>query len=339
MNSDSGDLAAGSQATEDRAGTIMRRAREAKGLSLAEVATRTRVPLRHLQAIEEGDYGALPGLTYCAGFARAYARAVGLDEVSLVAKVRGEVDATGEFTSPYEVDEPADPARIPPRALAWAAAIVAILIIGGYALWRMQTNAVPEQDFAAQEASSPATTAVRRPAPQSAAPASGPVVLTAVDDVWLRIYDAAGADLFEGTMKRGDSFTVPSDANGPMILTGRADALAVTVGGHSVPPLGSAERTVSDLPISAAALLARPPQPTEGAVQNMEQRTNQGTGARVQAAAPRAAASSPRRPEAPRTQPAAPQAVQANPPQSAAPSPPQPESTPAASAPTATPSN
>ncbi len=296
MNSDSGEPAAGGQATEERAGTIMRRARDAKGLSLAEVATRTRVPLRHLQAIEDGDYGALPGLTYCAGFARAYARAVGLDEVSLVAKVRGEVDATGEFTSPYEVDEPADPARIPPRALAWAAAIVAILIIGGYALWRMQTNAVPEQDFATQETPAPVTVAERRPAPQTAVPTSGPVVLTAVDDVWLRIYDADGKDLLERTMKRGESFTVPADANGPMILTGRADALAVTVGGHPVPPLGSAERTVADLPISAAALLARPPQPAEGAARDAA-----GTQAPPPAgqAAPRAAAS-PTRQTAPR---------------------------------------
>ena len=46
-----------------------------------------------------------------------------------------------------------------------------------------------------------------------------------------------------------------------MILTGRPDALAVTVGGKSVAPLGPPEKSVSDLPISGAALLARPAAP------------------------------------------------------------------------------
>jgi cytoskeleton protein RodZ len=67
---------------------LMRRARESKGLSLEDVATQTRVPTRHLVALEAGDYQALPGTTYCAGFARAFARAVDLDETMLVAKVR-----------------------------------------------------------------------------------------------------------------------------------------------------------------------------------------------------------------------------------------------------------
>ena len=49
------------------------------------MAARTRVPLRHLEAIEQGAYEALPSQTYAVGFARAYARAVGLDEVATAA--------------------------------------------------------------------------------------------------------------------------------------------------------------------------------------------------------------------------------------------------------------
>ncbi|HEX7783827.1 MAG TPA: DUF4115 domain-containing protein, partial [Sphingobium sp.] len=93
------------------------------------------------------------------------------------------------------------------------------------------------------------------------AAAEGPVVLTATDTIWLRIYDQAGERLLEKQMAKGESFTVPPGANNPMILTGRPDALAVTVGGRPVPPLGTAVRTISDFPISAAALLARPPVP------------------------------------------------------------------------------
>lgn len=237
----------------------MRAAREAAGLQLSEVAARTRVPLRHLEALERGDFAALPGITYCAGFTRAYARAVGLDEKALVSKVRGEIDAAGDFVAAdaYQIEEPTDPARVPPRSLAWVAAIVGLLLVSGYGLWRMQINTPPSEQVATADAPSPARTGVPA-APVARAPVlSGPVVLTAVEDVWLRIYDASGKSLLQKTLAKGESYTVPADASNPMILTGRPDALAVTVGGRAIPPLGTAERTISDVPISAQALLAR----------------------------------------------------------------------------------
>jgi cytoskeletal protein RodZ len=234
----------------------MRAAREAAGLSLAEVAQRTRVPLRHLEALERGDYGSLPGITYCAGFTRAFARAVGLDEKALVAQVRAEIEQTGDLAvDQYQIDEPADPARVPPRALAWVAAIIALLLAGGYALWRMQINTPPGEETMAAGSVQPKP--AQRPRPVAPPRVVGPVVLTSVEDVWLRIYDAGGKPLFEKILSKGESFTVPEGANNPMILTGRPDALAVTVGGRPVPPLGTAERTISDVPISAQALLAR----------------------------------------------------------------------------------
>lgn len=257
METDTGEqLQEPVMATGDAPGQ-MRAAREKAGLSLADVASRTRVPLRHLEALERGDYGALPGITYCAGFARAFARAVNMDEVALVSQIRREIEEQGEFASAqYQIEEPVDPARIPPRTLAWVAAVIALVIVGGYGLWRMQLNAPPSEEVIVARAPQPpakAPPAVQPPV--SAAPQ--PVVLTATDDLWLRIYDRDNKALLEGMMKRGDSFAVPANANSPMILTGRADALAVTVGGRPVPPLGTAEKTIVDFPISAQALLAR----------------------------------------------------------------------------------
>jgi hypothetical protein len=82
-------------------------------------------------------------------------------------------------------------------------------------------------------------------------------VLTAIADVWLRIYDDSGERMKDGLLKKGEAFTLPAQARNPMILTGRPQALSVTVGGRAVPPLGPADRTIADVPISAAALLAR----------------------------------------------------------------------------------
>lgn len=244
---------------------MMRRAREAAGMSLDDLAARTRVPMRHLAALESGDYQALPGTTYAAGFSRAFARAVGLDEVALVAKVRAEIDAMGGVgQGPYEIEEPVDPSSVPPRILAWVAAVLVLLLAGGYAVWRMQLNTPPTDEQLAAERrtetriANPAEQARTANAPAAAAP-SGPVVMTAVNEVWMRIYEPDGKKLFEGILAKDQSFTVPADARSPMILTGRPDALAVTIGGQAMPPLGTAERTISDVPVSAAALLARKP--------------------------------------------------------------------------------
>jgi cytoskeleton protein RodZ len=257
MESDAGGQLDEPVTPADSAASQMRAAREKAGLTLVDIAARTRVPLRHLEALERGDYGALPGITYCAGFARAFARTVGMDEVALVAQIRRDAEEAGDFASTqFQIDEPLDPARIPPRTLAWIAAIIALLVVGGYALWRMQLNAPP----AAQESVAPAPQRPASAPKQAAAPVAanpGPVTLTATEDLWLRIYDGDSKALYEGMMKRGESFTVPPAARNPMILTGRADALAVTVGGRPVPPLGTAEKTIVDFPISAPALLGR----------------------------------------------------------------------------------
>jgi hypothetical protein len=107
----------------------------------------------------------------------------------------------------------------------------------------------------AEKAASAATAPAETPNPD------GAVVLTATDNVWVKVYDADNKRLYEKEMVKGDSFTVPQDANKPMIVTGRPQVLTVTVGGKEVPALGPADKTVADLEISAKALLARVPAP------------------------------------------------------------------------------
>lgn len=241
----------------ERVGDRLRAARNSVGLDLSDIATKTRIPQRHLAAIETGDYSALPSTTYAVGFVKAYARAVGADEVALAKSLRVELGQETENRYAHQEDEIADPARVPPRWLAWTAAIVVLLIAGGYGLWRSGTFDGGTTPVTA-EAPAPAANVTIATAP--AKPAQGPVVLTAQDDVWFRIYDKNDKVLFEGVKKKGEAYQVPADADTPMIRTGRADQIAVTIGGQAAAALGPAETTVKDVVISAAALAARPAQ-------------------------------------------------------------------------------
>jgi cytoskeleton protein RodZ len=63
----------------DELGQILRQARENKGLSLEEAYEETRINAQYLEALENGDYSALPSSTHTRGFLRNYARFLGLD--------------------------------------------------------------------------------------------------------------------------------------------------------------------------------------------------------------------------------------------------------------------
>jgi hypothetical protein len=141
---------------------------------------------------------------------------------------------------------------------------VVLLLAGGFFFFR--TFFAPAGDLpslvAPQQQKQPAqrqAVAEGAPAPPAAAAnAAGPVVFTAlVPGIWVKFYDASGKQLMQEQMSQGESFTVPADVQGPMIWTGRPDALAITIGGQPVPKLAEEERVMKDVPVTAHALLAR----------------------------------------------------------------------------------
>jgi len=61
------------------AGSTLRSAREAAGLSVDDVALQLKLAPRQVQALEDDDFQHLPGRTFARGFARNYARFIQLD--------------------------------------------------------------------------------------------------------------------------------------------------------------------------------------------------------------------------------------------------------------------
>ncbi len=66
-------------------GQKLRQAREARNITLQEIAATTKIGTRALQALEWERFEQLPGGIFNKGFVRAYARCVGLDEEETVA--------------------------------------------------------------------------------------------------------------------------------------------------------------------------------------------------------------------------------------------------------------
>lgn len=68
----------------DELGSILREAREAQGLTLAQAQAATRISMKFLEALERGDYAALPTPVHVRGFLRNYARFLELDPQPLL---------------------------------------------------------------------------------------------------------------------------------------------------------------------------------------------------------------------------------------------------------------
>ena len=73
----------------------LHRARMVAGYELRDVATALRIRLTYLEALEEGRFDGLPGMTYVVGFLRRYSQYLGLDPDEMIARLKRETAAGG----------------------------------------------------------------------------------------------------------------------------------------------------------------------------------------------------------------------------------------------------
>jgi cytoskeletal protein RodZ len=76
--------------SERAAGQVLRDLREAKGMTLDEVAAKTKVPLQSLALIEEDDFARLPPDVYTTIYLKAYCKFFGIEAGPIVAHFRDQ---------------------------------------------------------------------------------------------------------------------------------------------------------------------------------------------------------------------------------------------------------
>lgn len=111
-------------------GTYLRRERELRQLSVAEVAQTTRIPVRILKKLENDQHDELPADVFVRGYLRAYARVLGVDEGYLLERYGADHEVEQEAPTPL----PAVYAPEPGRRFGIAIALVILLILFTLAL-------------------------------------------------------------------------------------------------------------------------------------------------------------------------------------------------------------
>ncbi|MGD2056981.1 MAG: DUF4115 domain-containing protein [Gammaproteobacteria bacterium] len=142
-------------------------AREARGLTLANVARNLRLSAATLQALESGRYEDLPEPIYVRGYLRAYGRLLEMDEEALVAEYDRLLDAPEPVLTPATRARRQATARTPYLRGPAVLGVVAVVVLFG-SWWYSQLK--PDTPAPARTVSSQA----EQPAsPASAPPATG----------------------------------------------------------------------------------------------------------------------------------------------------------------------
>ena len=254
-------------------GAKLGQARQEKGISLEEIATKTFIPLRLLKAIEEGRLAVLPEPIFIQGFIRRFGTEVGLDGPALAKEF-----FVAPPTAPVEVlpEPPEAGGELQTTRPAWlpllgAGLVLATLIGIAVALNRPPSTEAPVQVKSSPPASSKpialpkiaeskatdakiaesklSTSPAAPPSPiASPAPSSTPasptltgtgpveVKLNLIEESWVSI-EADGKLEYEGTLPKGSQKILKAKQN-IVVNTGNAGGVSASFNGSALKPLG-----------------------------------------------------------------------------------------------------
>jgi cytoskeleton protein RodZ len=233
-------------------GEEFRGAREARGLTLSDVAERLHIRSVYLAAIEEEDWATIGAPVYVRGFLRTYARYLGIDPESAVARFAATASEAATVRPAAVVHEErpgAERRGLSPAAIvAIAIAVIAIGFVG-YEFYLYQAGSgrsVPVANASAAPATAPAAAeatpaaaaspeAVVRAAPLPSAPPLRQLAVRVTDTSWLRVV-IDGKLALQGTFPPGTSKTFTG--NTADVRVGNAGGVQIAVDGRAVGTLG-----------------------------------------------------------------------------------------------------
>jgi transcriptional regulator with XRE-family HTH domain len=120
-------------------GELLRRAREHRGLTLERVANETKIPQRHLEAIEHDNLAVIPAGFYQRAEIRAYARAVGLDQGLALA----QLESASKPVAPREAPRKTQPTGKPIDQRTKGLIVLGVVIVTAAVLGRVMSEPAP----------------------------------------------------------------------------------------------------------------------------------------------------------------------------------------------------
>ncbi len=267
-------------------GEVLQQARQKKHKEIDAIAAQLCIRPRYLEALEMSNYQDFPGQTYALGFLRTYANYLGLDADSLMNQYRVERGGV----KPEKLEMPIAERQVLFPSLKYILLSVAIVLFV-WVFWYLLTysdtsvDALPEamNEAIAEEqivdVSTPAATMEAQVLGASGDEASAPVIdavqsssvaeavsehqkaaplveVVATDDAWVEIVQDDEL-IFSRTMKKGEKYQVPDNAENIYLKTGNAGGIEIYVDGQKTKSLGDVGVVRSNVSLSAQSLKTR----------------------------------------------------------------------------------
>ena len=226
-------------------GDTLADARRQAGLTVTQVADRTRIRETIIRGIEQDDFSACGGDFYARGHIRSIASVVGIDPVPLIREY-DEAHGAPEAMRAADVFEPSTPLRIKERrSLNWSVAmILALLVIVGYGAYHLVSSSSSSSSSHGKAAAALAaptrhpTPKPSSPSPTRTAPASHDVIihLSAVEDCWVYLTSDQGNNtIYSGVVPAGSTQTWKETQDVSLRL-GNPAGVVLTVNGKKQSP-------------------------------------------------------------------------------------------------------
>lgn len=134
-------------------GEDLRKERETRGIAIDAITSVTKISGRHLLALEQEHFDALPGGVLNKGIVRGYARVVGIDEDAWVGRFMSAYQQSGqlkdddiswiEFAENVSKSRHEDAPR-PDVRLRWAGVAVLLVLLSalGWFVWHYVSNRI-----------------------------------------------------------------------------------------------------------------------------------------------------------------------------------------------------
>jgi cytoskeleton protein RodZ len=248
-------------------GDSLREARMREHLDIADVEARTKIRAKYLRALENEEFGMLPGPTFVKTFLRTYAEALGLDPQALVEEYR----STYESREEAEQMQPLSPTAVardrrrgggigPPPPRPWMLiALAAVTIVGVLAVIGLVGGEEDKgggndgsKELGGETTTTPKPKQKEKEKPkQTEAPRTVTMKIVPANQVYVCVDSGAGTDIvFDGILDASRTFR----GKRLRVNLGKTD-LQLTVNGKEVPiepgpePVGFAFTPTSTKPL------------------------------------------------------------------------------------------
>ena len=237
-------------------GDEFRSAREARGLTLSDVAEQIHIRSVYLHAIENEEWGSIGAPVYVRGFIRTYARFLGLDAEGAVSRFNQAVppEKPPYAVAPVSIE---DRERSGPSVWAIGGVLVALVLVGfvAYGWWsyaqgtaRRPLASVTTSAGGVQPGAPGRGSQSRVPVPAApiAAPSPAPhhqLAIRLTQRSWLRIV-VDGKNQIEGIFPAGTTRTFTGTVAD--VRVGNAGGVTVSVNGSPAVTLGKAGDVVEE---------------------------------------------------------------------------------------------